>query len=129
MQQVVLVALGGAAGSALRYLTTVAAVRWFGADFPFGTLAVNLVGSFCIGLVQELATDALVLSPDARLLLSTGVMGGLTTYSAFSYETVRLFQVGAWHSAGINFAVTTVLCFALCVLGMATGRLLLSLRG
>ena len=65
-----------------------------------------------------------MLSEDARLLLSTGVMGGLTTYSAFSYETVRLAQLGDWRMAGFNVVVTTILCLALCVAGMALGRLL-----
>ena len=91
-----LVALGGALGSVLRYLVTMAAVTWMGPTFPWGTLAVNLVGSFLIGLVQSLAVESLVISEEARLFLATGVMGGLTTYSAFSYETVRLAETGAW---------------------------------
>ena len=115
--------LGGAVGSGARYLVAVGAARWIGADFPWGTLIVNLVGAFLIGLVQYLA-GAQTLSEESRLLLSTGVMGGLTTYSAFSYETVRLVQLGAWRAASLNVVVTTVLCLALCVAGMALGRLL-----
>jgi len=122
MRQLGLVCLGGAFGSGTRYLVAVGAVRWLGADFPWGTLLVNLVGAFLIGLVQQLAATSVV-SEDSRLLLSTGVMGGLTTYSAFSYETVRLVQIGAWRAATVNVVVTTTLCLALCAAGMVVGRL------
>ena len=123
MRGLVFVCLGGAFGSGARYLVAVGAVRWLGADFPYGTLAANLVGSFLIGLVQMLAA-ARALSEESRLLLSTGVMGGLTTYSAFSYETVRLAQVGAWRGAVLNVLLTTACCLALCAAGMAVGRAL-----
>src|SRR5439155_1641753 len=76
-------------------------------SFPWCTLAVNLVGSFLIGLVQQAATEALVIGEDARLFLTAGVMGGLTTYSAFSYESVRLFETGATWQAWLNVVVTT----------------------
>jgi CrcB protein len=123
VQRLVLVCAGGAFGSGVRYLIALGAARWIGPDFPYGTLLVNLTGAFLIGLVQQLA-GVRVLSEESRLLLATGVMGGLTTYSAFSYETVRLAQLGAWRAAGINVVVTTVLCLALCVAGMAVGRVL-----
>jgi fluoride exporter len=128
MQRVLLVALGGALGSALRYVVATVALAWLGPGFPWGTLAVNLVGSFAIGLVQQLAFEGLVLGEDARLFLTTGVMGGLTTYSAFSYDTVRLMQTGAWPSAWANVAVTTAACLLLCYLGLTTGRILLAPR-
>jgi fluoride exporter len=123
MQRALLISLGGALGTLLRYLTALAAVRWWGTDFPYGTLIVNLTGSFAIGVVQALGIDALRISDDARLFLATGVIGGLTTYSAFSYETVRLMEAGAWTRAGVNVVVTTVLCLALCFLGLGVGRL------
>lgn len=122
MRGVLLVALGGALGSVGRYLTVVLAVRWLGADFPWGTLAVNLVGSFLIGVVQELGSTAATLSPDARLFLATGVMGGLTTYSAFSYETARLIESQAWVTAWIYVVVTTAACVGLCLVGMTVIR-------
>ena len=123
MQQLALVCLGGAVGSGARYLVAVGAARWIGPDFPWGTLLVNLAGAFTIGLVQQLAAGRL-LSESSRLLLSTGLMGGLTTYSAFSYETVRLAQLGAWRAASLNVIVTTVLCLMLCAAGMMLGRAL-----
>jgi CrcB protein len=123
-----LVCLGGAFGSGLRYVVGVLAIRWLGADFPFGTLIVNLSGSFLIGFVQEAATRSVLLSESARLFLAVGVMGGLTTYSAFSYETVRLMQTGAWTRAWVNLVVTTAACLGLCVAGMATARGVFALR-
>lgn len=122
MQPVLLVALGGALGSVLRYLTGVLAARWLGVELPWGTLIVNLVGSFLIGLVNELALDALTLSPEARLFLAAGVMGGLTTYSALSYETARLMEAQAWTTACIYVAVTTAACVGLCFGGIAAAR-------
>ena len=124
-----LVGLGGAIGSVLRYLTSVLAAHWLGDQFPYGTLIVNLVGSFAIGLVHQVASDTLLIPDHLRTFLTTGIMGGLTTYSSFSYETVRLMETGAWTQASINVVVTTVLAVSLCFLGMAAGRLLIGLRG
>jgi len=129
VQRLLLIAAGGAIGTTLRYLTAVLAARWLGTEFPWGTLIVNLVGAFVIGLVQQIGTETLLVPEDVRLFLTTGMMGGLTTYSAFSYETLRLAELGAWHHAWINVVVTTVCCLGLCALGMATGRLMLGLRG
>ena len=107
-------------GSGLRYLTGMLAVHWLGAGFPYGTLAVNLVGAFLIGFLQQFAGG--LIPEEARLLLVVGMLGGLTTYSAFAYETVRLMTLAEWGKAWTNVAVTTVLSLALCWLGMAVGR-------
>ena len=128
LERVVLVAVGGALGSAARYLVALGAARALGADFPYGTLIVNLVGAFLIGFVQEVALDSILMPEQGRLFLATGLMGGLTTYSAFSYETVRLAQAGAWTRATINVGVTTGACLMLCLLGMFVARLLLRVR-
>jgi CrcB protein len=121
----VLVALGGALGSSLRYLVATAALAWLGPGLPWGTLVVNLIGSFLIGLVQTLALEGLAMPESGRLFLTTGVMGGLTTYSAFSYETVRLLESGGWTAAWLNVVVTTLASLALCGLGLTAGRLLI----
>jgi fluoride exporter len=126
---VLLVGFGGAIGSVLRFLTSLIAAHWFGTEYPYGTLIVNLSGSFVIGLVQQVGSDALLIPDNVRIFLTTGMMGGLTTYSTFSYETVQLMETNAWHQAWINIAVTTAACLGLCFLGMALGRLVLSLRG
>jgi fluoride exporter len=129
VERALLVTLGGAIGTLLRYLTSLAAAQWFGSEFPYGTLIVNLSGAFVIGLVQQLGTEALMISDNARLFLTTGMMGGLTTYSTFSYETVRLMQSGAWSQAWANIFVTTAACLGLCLLGMEVGRAFVTLRG
>lgn len=129
MDRVVLVALGGGVGSVLRYLTSGLAARWLGLDFPYGTLIVNVTGSLLIGVVQALAEEAAVLPEPARLFLSAGVMGGFTTYSAFSYETMRLIELDALGRAVINVVVTTLVCLSVCALGLAAGRYVVSLKG
>ena len=128
MERFILICLGGAIGTGLRYLTSGLAARWLGADFPYGTLIVNVVGSFLIGLIQQIGTESLLIPDTTRLFLTVGIMGGLTTYSSFSYETVRLAQIGAWGQAWINVLVTTALCLSVCFLGIAVGRLIVGVR-
>lgn len=89
-----LVALGGAAGSVARYLVSLLAVAQFGAGFPWGTLAVNFLGSALIGIAGGIG-----LQGEARLLLVTGALGGFTTFSAFSLETGTLFERSPWLAA------------------------------
>jgi CrcB protein len=127
--RLLVICLGGAAGTGLRYLASGLAARWLGADFPYGTLIVNLAGAFLIGLVQEVGTTTLLIPDGVRLFLTVGLMGGLTTYSAFSYETVRLMEYGSWSQAWLNVVVTTALCLLLCFLGIAVGRTLTTPRG
>ena len=128
MERLLLISLGGAIGTALRYLTSVLAARWFGTEFPYGTLIVNLAGAFIIGVVQQIGTQTALIPDNTRLFVTTGMMGGLTTYSAFSYETVRLFESGAWTEASINVVLTTVACLILCFTGMLVGRTLVAAR-
>jgi CrcB protein len=129
VERALLIAFGGAIGTLLRYLTALLAARWLGTEFPYGTFIVNVIGAFGIGLVQALGTEELVIGDTTRLFLATGMMGGMTTYSAFSYETIRLIETGAWTAAWINVVATTVICLGLCFAGMGAGRALMSLRG
>jgi CrcB protein len=129
VERALFVAVGGAIGSVLRYLISGWATGWLGAEFPYGTLIVNTAGAFIIGFVQQVGTESLLIPDDVRLFLTTGVMGGLTTYSTFSYKTVRLMEANAWSEAWANILVTTTICLALCFLGIAAGRLVLSYRG
>jgi CrcB protein len=127
--RLLLICLGGAVGTGMRHLAGGVAARWLGPDFPWGTLAVNLVGSFLIGLIQQVGTSTLMLSDTTRLFLTVGIMGGLTTYSSFSYETIKLAESGAWLQASANVLATTTFCLLLCFLGIAAGRWLLAGRG
>jgi CrcB protein len=128
VERFIYICLGGAIGTGLRYLTSGVAARWLGADFPYGTLIVNVVGSFLIGLIQQVGTASLLIPETTRLFLTVGIMGGLTTYSSFSYETVRLVEIGAWGQAWVNVLVTTALCLGVCLLGIAAGRLIVGVR-
>ena len=119
----VLVGLGGAIGSVLRYLTSVLAAHWLGDQFPYGTLIVNLVGSFAIGLVHQVGSDSLLIPDNLRLFLTTGIMGGLTTYSTFDYETTKFLQDGAPVSALLNVGATLIACFVAGLLGIAVAKL------
>lgn len=124
MERFLFICLGGAIGTGLRYLTSTLAVRWLGVDFPYGTLIVNVVGSFLIGLIQQVGATSLLIPETTRLFLTVGIMGGLTTYSSFSYETLRLAQIGAWGQAWINVLVTTAVCLGVCFLGIVVGRMI-----
>lgn len=108
---ILLVAAGGALGSVLRYLTTLAGVALFGTGFPWGTLTVNIIGSFGIGALAAHGIDN-----HARLLLVTGMLGGFTTFSAFSLETVQLWE-GLPALAIAYVAASLALGLGACVLG------------
>jgi len=124
MSRFLLVALGGAIGSGARYLVSNWTQALLGAAFPFGTLAVNIVGTFLIGGVMHLAVSANLIGPELRLFLTTGILGGFTTYSAFGHETYQLAQRGFYASAALYVLVTLVLCFAAAAAGDAVARLL-----
>lgn len=124
MESIFFVALGGGAGSVARYLVSIWAAGRLGADFPYGTLIVNVVGCYIIGLFMVLATERMVLPNYWRLLVASGFLGGLTTFSSFSYETLKLVQDGAWPEAGVNIASNLVVGLLATWLGIATARAL-----
>jgi CrcB protein len=109
VRDALLVALGGGAGSALRWLVGGWVQRLSPTStFPWGTLAVNATGSFAIGIVLTLSLERALVPPAVRLLLVTGVLGGYTTFSAFSYETLQLLRDGQWPAA-LGYALGSVL--------------------
>jgi CrcB protein len=122
MARFFLICLGGAIGSGARYLFSTAMTRAFG-NFPFGTMGVNVIGSFFASVVMVLALEKSAISPDLRFFLVTGVLGGFTTYSSFNYETLHLAQSGAAALAVINVAVTVVACLAAGLAGIWVARL------
>jgi CrcB protein len=123
MARFLMICLGGAVGTGARYLFSTAMARAFG-NFPFGTLGVNVLGSFLASVVMVQALERSALSPDLRLVLVTGVLGGFTTYSSFNYETLHLAQSGAAGLAMVNVAVTLVTCLLAGIAGIALGRAL-----
>ena len=122
--RVALVALGGAIGSVARYGVGALAAQLFGAAFPWGTLLVNLSGSFLIATIMHVALSGTAVSLELRIFLTTGIMGGFTTYSSFNYETLALINQRAYGLASLNVAATVVGCFVAGVLGLAAGRAL-----
>ena len=123
MARVLWISLGGAVGTAARYLLSGWLLRALGPAFPCGTLAVNVIGSFLLGAIMHVGLNTTLLSPGARLVLGTGVMGGFTTYSTFNYETLQYLQEGAWGLAGLNVSATLVTCLVAGVLGVVAARL------
>jgi len=117
-----LICLGGAVGTGARYLLSGWALQIFGTSFPFGTLAVNTIGSFLLAAIMYLGIEATMISPTLRLVLTTGIMGGFTTYSTFSYETMKYLQDGAWVMAIANIAITVIGCLAACLSGWAAAH-------
>jgi CrcB protein len=124
LNRVFLIFLGGGAGSVARYLTTLAAARVISPEFPFGTLIVNVLGCFLIGFVHEVAMMSARLSPDVRLFLTTGILGGFTTYSAFNYETLSFFELGQAVRATGYAAAMLLGCAAAGALGLWSARTL-----
>ena len=94
----------------------------FGTSFPYWTLLVNLVGCFAISMVMQVALSSADFSPTLRLALTTGFIGGLTTYSSFNYETTKLYCDGALGLAALNFFATTLGGFVAGISGLAVGR-------
>ncbi len=123
MLRLLLVCAGGALGSGARYLVSTWATRTWGTGFPRGTLIVNVTGSLLLGIVMGLAGGGRdPLSPEARLFLGAGIMGGYTTYSSFNYETLALAERGSVGLAAANVAMTVGLCLASGVAGIVAGR-------
>jgi CrcB protein len=124
-----LVCLAGAAGTAARYLLGVAVQSAAGGNFPFGTLSVNLIGSFFMSMLMYLGVDKGLLATPTRIVLCTGVLGGFTTYSSFNVETMRLWQQGDLGLGLLNIGVTLLGCLTTGALGLVAGRLLGRLFG
>ncbi|MFN0247942.1 MAG: fluoride efflux transporter CrcB [Kofleriaceae bacterium] len=122
MERFLAVCGAGAVGCGVRYLVGLGAAAKLPASFPYGTLIVNLVGSFVIALVMEIAVRSVDFSPTLRLAITTGFLGGLTTYSSFNYESSQLLLDGHVARGIANVAITLVGCFVAGLLGVALAR-------
>lgn len=126
MHPLLMVGLGGAAGSMLRYwLGGLVQHRLESTGFPVGTLAVNLLGCLAIGALSGAIESRHAFSPDLRLLLGAGVLGGFTTFSAFGNETIHLLRAGQSGLAAANVAANVILGVALAGLGRAAASTIL----
>ncbi|RFB93844.1 protein CrcB [Rhizobium leguminosarum bv. trifolii] len=124
MIQAFLVAVGGAIGSLLRYYVGQWSLRLMGPAFPWGTLAVNVVGCFVIGVFAELIARRFNASVELRLLLITGFLGGFTTFSAFSLDAISLFERGQAVAGGLYIVASVGLSMAAVMAGLAVMRAL-----
>ena len=120
---ILIVGCGGFIGAAVRYIISINSVKVFGADFPYGTLIANIIGAVIIGLVMELSLDSAIITPNIRLFLTTGMMGGLTTFSTFSFETVSMIMNGSFIICGVNI----VLNLGLSLIGIVIGQFIAKL--
>jgi CrcB protein len=110
------VGIGGFFGAIVRYVVSGIVQEFFSAQFPVGTLTVNVLGSFLIGFLSALFEE--VVAPEVRAALITGFLGSLTTFSTFSYETVSMISEGAVFRALLNIILNVLLCLGATVLGM-----------
>ncbi len=123
LRSIALVFAGGGLGAVARFAVATLMLQRFGAAFPWGTLAINILGSFAIGSVIALAGVRLV-SPDARLFLAIGVLGGFTTFSTFSYDTLSLINEGAMFQASMYVVASVLGSIFAAFLGVAVIRAL-----
>jgi CrcB protein len=123
MQNYVLVFLGGGLGAASRYWLSGWVPGKVESDLPVGTLVVNILGCFLIGLLMSAFEERFLTQPSIRVFLTIGILGGFTTFSTFSFETVALMRDGEILYATLNILVSIVTCVGGTALGMFIGRL------
>lgn len=124
MQVALLIAGLGALGCVTRYYLSGWTYDLFGRSFPYGTFAVNILGAFAIGLIMEFGMRSTLLPANLRIGLTIGFLGGLTTFSTFSYETFKLLEDGELFMATTNVLVSVVVCLTFTWLGIHTARYL-----
>ncbi len=122
MGQALAIAAGGALGALLRFWSSSWVYSLLGRAFPYGTLAVNLVGSLAMGFCYVWLVERSTLGPEWRALVMVGFLGAFTTFSTFSIETINLLEGGALSKALLNMVVSVVLCVMAAWLGMVAGR-------
>jgi CrcB protein len=116
------VAVGGGLGAVSRFAMSHQVYQWFGRDFAWGTLSVNLLGSFFMGLTAVLLVDKLGASNELRAFVMVGFLGAFTTFSTFSYETMQYIEVGELNKAFLNIALSVITCLVAVWAGMLTAR-------
>jgi len=124
MKETLVAFLGGGIGTAFRYWLSGWVYRFLSPTFPAGTMVVNVTGCLIIGLLMTIFEDRFVVQPLLRIFLTIGVLGGFTTFSTFSYETISLFRDGSAMLAWMNVVLTVSACLAGTWLGTVLGKLI-----
>ena len=122
MLQILAIATGGALGAVGRFWVSTGAYRLLGRDFPWGTLAVNALGSFLMGFLFVLFLERLIAGPEWRGAVLVGFLGAFTTFSTFSLETLTLIEEGYLARAFLNMGGSVLLCLVCCWFGAMLGR-------
>lgn len=123
MLNVVLVFTGGGIGATLRYWMEAVVQRWTGGTFPVGTYAVNSLGCLLIGILMAGLEDRFLVNPSLRVFLTIGILGGFTTFSTFSYETIAMLRNAEYFYAAVNVGLTVFTCLGATYLGTIIGRM------
>jgi fluoride exporter len=118
------ISVGAIVGANLRYWMSRSAVRWLGPVFPYGTLSINVLGSFVLGFFLVWTSERVLVDPRWRLLIAVGFCGGYTTFSSYAYETMAFFEQGHWTLMAANFVANNVLACGAVVAGMVLARVL-----
>jgi fluoride exporter len=125
MNHIIGLALGGACGSVLRFLVSTGIYQWLGRGFPYGTLTVNLIGSFLLGLLTEaLVLQRVAIALEYRTAILVGFIGAFTTFSTFAFETLYLLEQGSVSKAALNVCVSVIACVFVVWIGVISGRYL-----
>ncbi|MBI2618543.1 MAG: fluoride efflux transporter CrcB [Ignavibacteriales bacterium] len=124
MKAYLLIFLGGGIGASMRFWLSGVVYTFLSTDFPYGNAVVNISGSFFIGLLMSVAEERFMVDRLLRTFLAIGVLGGFTTFSSFSYETVSLLRDGQYFFSSVNILVTLVGCLGATVGGILVGKLL-----
>ena len=119
-----LVFLGGGVGSAGRYWLSGLVQKMTASGFPYGTLSVNVLGSLTIGLLMTSLEERFLANPDIRIFLTIGILGGFTTFSSFSFETIALLRDGQFLYGALNVLASVAICLAATYAGTVLGKLL-----
>jgi len=122
VSQVLAIAVGGAGGAVLRFWVSTGVYALVGRGFPYGTLAVNVLGSVLMGMLYVVFMERMLVSPELRAGILVGVLGAFTTFSTFSMETVNLVEQAQYAKAGMNIALSVVACVLASWLGVIVGR-------
>ncbi|HEX3104166.1 MAG TPA: fluoride efflux transporter CrcB [Terriglobales bacterium] len=124
LNDMLIIAIGAIFGANLRWLVSRWAAKLISPVFPYGTLLINVVGSFIVGFFVIWSTQRVLLDPRWRLLIVVGFCGAFTTFSSFAFETMAYFEQGQWMMMAANFVSNNLLCLAAALAGMALARVL-----